>query len=381
MQQTTELFPSSAPLSVTAKAWLALHRSRLTERQLNRLVRAAREPEQIFALNPSELDQLEIPPSARKVLQALAAEGFESTEINRDWQYIQQQGIELVPLSHEHYPELLKQISDPPPLLYVKGDLKLLNQPQLAMVGSRRTSRTGSDNAFRFAREFARCGFTVTSGLALGIDAESHRGALAAKGGTIAVLGTGIDVVYPAGNRELFQQVAAAGAIISEFPLGAEPHRQRFPKRNRVISGMSLGVLVVEAALRSGSLITARCALEQDREVFAIPGSIHNPGSKGCHALIQQGAKLVATAADVMDEMQGWLPPSIPAAAIEATASQQSIEPREQQLLDFLAYDPATIDLLQHRSQWPLSEIVGLLTVLEIKGLVENQGGCYMRIG
>ncbi|MEE8057218.1 MAG: DNA-processing protein DprA [Pseudomonadales bacterium] len=372
------------------RAWLALHRTiNLSDRMLSRLIIAASAPEPIFSLSADALNTLKVSPLAQQALRALVANGVESPQLEQDWQSIQQQAIQLVPINSEHYPELLKQIADPPPLLYVKGDMALLNQPQLAMVGSRRASRQGGENAFRFAREFACYGFVITSGLALGIDAESHRGALAAKGGTVAVLGTGIDVVYPASNRQLFEQVVSQGVIVSEFPLGTAPHPHQFPRRNRLISGMSLGVLVVEAALKSGSLITARCGLEQNREVFAIPGSIQNPRSRGCHDLIQRGAKLVETTADVMEELQGWLPQSVAATVTSGAAAVTSgveetlvadIAQREQQLIDLLGHDPAPIDLLQQRSNWPMAELVALLTALELKGLVENQAGCYLRI-
>ena len=374
-----ELSPATPSSVATLRTWLALHRSALTEGMLRRLIIAAPEAELIFALSPIELTYLEIPPVAQKIIYCLANQGFESTQNDHDWQCIQQQDIQLIPISSQNYPELLKQITDPPPLLYVKGDVTLLNRPQLAMVGSRRATRAGGENAFRWARELARNGFVVTSGLALGIDAESHRGALAAEGGSVAVLGTGIDLVYPARNQPLFEQLATQGAIISEFPLGAAPHPTRFPKRNRVISGMSLGVLVVEAALRSGSLITARCALEQGREVFAIPGSLNNPGSRGCHALIQQGAKLVVTVMDIMEELQGWLP-MVEEKVCEGENHGQLLEPVEQELLNLLGFDPANLDLLQNRSQWPMAELMASLTSLELKGLVENQGGIYTRL-
>jgi DNA processing protein len=293
--------------------------------------------------------------------------------------------IQLIAINSAHYPELLKQISDPPPLLYVRGNMALLNQPQLGMVGSRNTSRQGRDNAFRFAREFALAGFTITSGLAIGIDSECHQGALAAEGKTIGVLATGVDKVYPVRNRSLFDTMVAGdkSAVISEFPLGTQPLRHLFPMRNRIISGMSLGVLVVEAALKSGSLITARCAMEQGREVFAIPGSIHSTGSHGVHALIQQGAKLVSTAADVMEELEGWLP--CPAkepkeAELQVGGSLVGLSKAEQKMLSLLGFDPVFIDLLQHQTGWPMAQLSSVLTTLELKGWVENKAGCYQRI-
>ena len=365
-------------------ALLALHRtSHLSDSMLRRLLGAVATPQQIFSLGSTELNSLEIDMPAQRALAALAATGCKSPRLEQDWQMLQQQGIQLLPVNAYHYPELLKEVCDPPPLLYVKGDPALLNRPQLAMVGSRHSSCQGGENAFLFARQLAAAGFVVTSGLALGIDTHSHRGALAADGRTVAVLGTGVDVVYPSRNRGLFDQLIDQGAIVSEFPLGTPPARYHFPKRNRLISGMSLGVLVVEAALKSGSLITARCALEQGREVFAIPGSIHSSVSRGCHQLIQHGAKLVETTEDVLEELKGWLP--------EPGNDKQRLEPlnvkpaaldvKEAALMKLLGYDPASFDVLQQRSGWPVSELIVVLTRLETKGLVENVAGRYLRPG
>jgi DNA processing protein len=305
-------------------------------------------------------------------------------QLEQDWCTVQQQNIELLPITAPQYPELLKQISDPPPLLYVVGNSDLLNEPQLAMVGSRRASRQSLDNAARFAREFARQGFTVTSGMALGIDAQCHKGALSGSGHTVAVLGTGIDVVYPARNRQLFKEIAVRGVIVSEFTLGSGPRPHSFPRRNRIISGMSLGVLVVEAALQSGSLITARLALEQNREVFAIPSSIHNLGGKGCNALIRQGAKLVETASDVLEELSGWLPANNSESDQQLSAQvelfAEPLDDRERQLLQWLSYDLQPLERLQQLSGWAVPELMAVLMSLEIKGQVENQGGCYQRL-
>ena len=196
-------------------------------------------------------------------------------------------------LHDARYPELLKQIADPPSILFVQGDVSLLAKWQIALVGSRNPSASGRDTAYEFSRYLAQDGITINSGLAMGIDAASHQGALAAGGKTIAVIGTGLDRVYPAKHRELAHEIASTGAIVSEFALGTSPRAENFPRRNRIISGLSLGTVVVEAAVKSGSLITARMAMEQGREVFAIPGSIHNPLARGCHQLIRQGAKLV----------------------------------------------------------------------------------------
>ncbi|CAG0910748.1 unnamed protein product, partial [Cyprideis torosa] len=213
----------------------------------------------------------------------------------------------ILPITSEQYPSLLRAIDDPPPLIYVVGDPNLLSYPQLAVVGSRNATRAGIANAEAFSLHLASAGLGITSGLALGIDTAAHRGALKADGITLAVAGTGLDGVYPARNRSLAEEIARTGALISEFPIGTRPSPENFPRRNRIISGLSLGTLVIEAAAKSGSLITARLASEQGREVFAIPGSIHNPLARGCHQLIRQGAKLVETGDDILEELAAIL--------------------------------------------------------------------------
>jgi DNA processing protein len=220
-----------------------------------------------------------------------------------DDEWLQMSGNHIIARGDENFPELLEQIPRPPERLYIKGDPGLLHMPSLAIVGSRNPTQAGARNAFEFARHLGAAGFCIVSGLAEGIDTAAHRGALDAGAATIAFLGHGIDRVYPAANKDLAHEIAANGALVSEFPLGTHPHKTLFPQRNRLISGVSLGTLVVEAARRSGSLITARYAGDQGREVFALPGSIHNPLSRGCHKLIRQGAKLVETAEDIVNEL------------------------------------------------------------------------------
>jgi len=213
----------------------------------------------------------------------------------------------IVSIDDETYPDLLKEIRDAPPLLYAIGRLELLKTPQIAIVGSRNCTPGGANTAEDFAHYLTEAGLTITSGLALGIDKHAHQGALSANGNTIAVVGTGIDRIYPSRNKQLAYQIAQQGLIISDFPMGTAPHSSNFPKRNRVISGLSVAILVVEATRKSGSLITARLGMEQGREVFAIPGSIHNPQAKGCHHLIRQGAKLVDQAADIIEDIGSLL--------------------------------------------------------------------------
>jgi len=285
----------------------------------------------------------------------------------------------VVTLADATYPRLLLEISDPPPLLYCDGRVDLLNRPSLAVVGSRNATAQGLRNAEQFARAFSEAGLTIVSGLALGIDAAAHRGGLAGLGSTIAVLGTGIDRVYPAQNQPLAESVAAQGLLVSEFPLATPSRRQNFPRRNRLISGLAHGCLVVEAALASGSLITARAAADQGREVFAIPGSIHSPLSRGCHALIKSGAKLVETAEDVLTELAVYRRAA--ESGSRRTGSPPAPAPQpESPLLSHLGFDPVDIDALCARSGLPAERVTAELLRLELDGQVAAlPGGLYQR--
>ncbi|MCW1247954.1 DNA-processing protein DprA [Pseudomonas sp. SAICEU22] len=257
------------------------------------------------------------------------------------------------------YPALLVQISDPPPLLFVAGDPLILEKPQLAMVGSRRASRPGMDTAAAFSRSLAGAGFVITSGLALGIDAAAHQAALDVGGLTVGVLGTGLENFYPQRNCRLAEAMIAQGsAVVSEFPLDAAPHASNFPRRNRIISGLSLGVLVVEASVASGSLITARLAAEQGREVYAIPGSIHHPGARGCHQLIRDGAALVETVEHILEALRGWQRLPLASEPVPVT----------HPLLRLLHAAPQTSEALADASGWGLSKVLAALTDLEMDG-------------
>ncbi|MCW3150442.1 DNA-processing protein DprA [Stutzerimonas stutzeri] len=269
------------------------------------------------------------------------------------------------------YPALLGELPDAPPLLFVSGDPALLELPQLAMVGSRRASRPGLDNAQAFARSLAGGGFVITSGLALGIDGAAHQGALDARGKTIAVLGTGLQRLYPQRHVRLAAAIVeAGGALVSELPLDCPPQAGNFPRRNRIISGLSLGVLVVEASLSSGSLITARLAAEQGREVYAIPGSIHHPGARGCHQLIRQGATLVESVEDILDALRGWQQ----LAPVEVTTlPQMATHP----VLAPLHAAPLSSEALAAAVGLPLSQLLAQLTELELDGLVANENGLW----
>jgi DNA processing protein len=264
------------------------------------------------------------------------------------------------------------ECANPPPLLYVTGSTELLSRPALAIVGSRNATPQGRATAEAFARSLSSAGYTIVSGLALGIDAAAHRGALEGSASTVAVLGTGIDISYPRTNEALAREIAARGAIVSEFPLGAPPLREHFPQRNRIISALARGCLVVEAALSSGSLGTARAALEQGREVFAIPGSIHSPVSRGCHWLIKQGAKLVESADDVLAELQPGF--------IRVTADPHVLA-SEAGLLPHMGYGPCAIDALTARSGLTAEAVSAMLLQLELEGRVGSlPGGLYQRI-
>ena len=285
----------------------------------------------------------------------------------------------VVTLADATYPKLLLEIPDPPPLLYCNGRVDLLNRPSLAVVGSRNATAQGLRNAQQFARAFSEAGLTIVSGLALGIDAAAHRGGLEGAGSTVAVLGTGIDRIYPAQNHALAESIAARGLLLSELPLATPSLRQNFPRRNRLISGLAHGCLVVEAAPASGSLITARAAAEQGREVFAIPGSIHSPLSKGCHALIKSGAKLVETAEDVLSELAVYRP-ALEAGPRRARPAAAPAAESESPLLSHLGFDPVDIDALCARSGLPAERVAAELLRLELDGHVAVlPGGLYQR--
>jgi DNA processing protein len=296
-------------------------------------------------------------------------------------EWLQQDNHHRVRLGSEAYPALLAGIAGPPEQLHVSGDPGILHLPALAIVGSRNPTRGGAQTAFEFARHLGAMGFCIVSGLAQGIDAAAHRGALAAGAPTVAFLGHGIDRVYPAANRDLAHEIARHGALASEFPLGTAPTRALFPQRNRLISGISLGTLVVEAARRSGSLITARLAAEQGREVFAIPGSIHNPLSRGCHQLIRQGAKLVEAADDIVAELAplaGHLLQGIDDEAISSEPPAAAADEEYVKLLDALGHDPVGVDELAERSGLTIGQVSSMLLILELEGKIEKlSGGRY----
>lgn len=290
----------------------------------------------------------------------------------------------IITFDDQRYPPQLKDLPDAPLVLYVRGDPDYLRQPQLAIVGSRNPSAAGRNTAKDFASHLSNVGITITSGLASGIDGVSHEGALQGLAGTVAVVAHGLDIVYPAQHQKLAQAISEHGAVISEMPIGTQPKRGLFPRRNRLISALSLGTLVVEAAIKSGSLITARLALELNREVFAIPGSIHNPMARGCHQLIRQGAKLVESADDILEDLR--LPDAKnalyplktePNTPENPKDPHNILDPDHQKLLKCLAYEPASIDELVDRSNFNAAEVASMLLILELEGIIVSQDGRY----
>lgn len=348
-------------------SWLALNQiPGLGGEGQRRLLQAFGTPVRIYATPAHALRQVIKPAVAELIAQGVDEAALAPTEA-----WLEEPNNSVVTLADTDYPQALLNISDPPLLLYVKGRRELLNCPALAVVGSRNATPQGLNNAGNFAQAASAAGLCIASGMAHGIDAAAHRGGLGGQGSSIAVVGTGLDKVYPAANRELAHQLAAEGALISEFPLGTPPLAANFPRRNRIISGLSLGCLVVEANLQSGSLITARMALEQGREVFAIPGSIHSPQTKGCHHLIKQGAKLVECAQDILEELGCFAGGSSPLAAA----------PGEHPLFKHLGFDPVDMDSLCQRSGLTIEALSAILLQLELEGGVATlPGGLYQRI-
>jgi DNA processing protein len=348
-------------------AWLRLTHSAGRE-TVRRLLAAFASPQGVFAASAA---------SQRAVTGSTLAEPPDELDalVQRTVAWRREgAGRHVVTLGDAAYPAALLQTADPPLLLYAQGRLELLQRPALAIVGSRNPTPQGADNARAFALHLARSGYTIVSGLALGIDGAAHEAALSAGGdaSTIAVVGTGMDRVYPSRHHELAHRIAEQGLLLSEFDLATPPLRENFPRRNRLIAGLAQGTLVVEAALASGSLITARCAAEAGREVFALPGSIHSPQSRGCHTLIKQGAQLVESAEDILAELR----PAAPAPPLEGAPTPGEGDP----LLAALGHDPATLDALVARCGWPPEQLAARLLELELDGHVARlPGGLYQR--
>jgi DNA processing protein len=359
--------------------WLRLARvPGLGDAALRKLLTAFGLPEHVFSASRAELQGV-VSEGQAAAIAAARTDADAGRAVDAALEWCAAPGNSVLTLADGGYPRALLEMPDPPPLLFLKGRAELLTRPALAVVGSRNATAQGLANAENFARALSSAGYAVVSGLALGVDAAAHRGGLAGAGSTIAVIGTGADIVYPARNRDLAHAVAAGGLIVSEFALGTPALAANFPRRNRIISGLSRGVLVVEAAQRSGSLITARMAGEQGREVFAIPGSIHSPLSKGCHALIKQGAKLVDSVDDILEELGAAAPR--PSARERSDAVRPAADGPKEALLAAMGYDAVGFDALRDRTDLPADVQSSLLMELELEGRVAQlPGGRVQRL-
>ena len=339
-------------------------------------------PERILQCSISQLENM----AGLSKKQAIAIKDIpaDSASVNIDWLNTNNTH-QIITIEDSEYPTQLKRIDNPPPVLFVQGDVTILKEPQLAIVGSRNPTQGGRDNAYEFAKYLARNGLCITSGLALGIDGFSHKGALDANAPTVSVVATGLDRVYPARHRELAHHISHQGVLVSEYTIGTPVRAQNFPRRNRIISGLSVGTLVIEAAIKSGSLITAKYASEQGREVFAIPGSIHNPLARGCHHLIRQGAKLVETAEHILEEVGPALIPFLTQASlssgsqsssnIESVVVTEITDPDQRLILEMMGYDPIPIDTLVVQTGLTIEKVSSILLILELQGQIEACGG------
>lgn len=364
-------------------AWLALARiAGISPGLRARLLAHFGTAQAVFQAPDRELAALDVDPDSRS---ALHTPDWAAVEAELRWADAPDHHI--LRESDPEWPPLLRQLSDSPALLYCHGDPSHLRDPGLAMVGSRNPTRGGRDTAHAFAGALSRMGLVITSGLAMGVDTAAHSGALDADGPTVAVLGCGPDVIYPRSNARLAERITAQGCLVSEYPPGTQPRRGHFPRRNRIIAGLSLGTLVIEAALRSGSLITARLAAEQGREVFAVPGSIHNPLARGCHRLIRAGAKLVESTEDIFEELRGLT--ELQAVNDEAHSPDSThkgsdkvarSDPEYEQLLEAVDFDPTPVDRIIERSGLTAANVSSMLLMLELEGRVESApGGRYIR--
>lgn len=328
-------------------------------------------PQNIFAADLPELASCVSAKIAAQLKQAPSERTLAQIDLTAVW--LQQVENSIVHLGHQDYPSQLLEIPDPPLLLYCKGNLNYLQKSIVAVVGSRNATVQGVQHAELFSKALSEAGWCISSGLAAGVDTAAHQGGLQGIGGTVAVIGTGIDIVYPARNRELAHQIAVKGCILSEYHLGTPAQPGNFPRRNRIISGLAQGVLVVEAAAQSGSLITARMAAEQGREVFAIPGSIHAPLSRGCHQLIKQGAKLVESAKDIVEELKG-------SPNLTSHLPQEQLEKKPVEgLLAIIGYDPIQFDMLLLQTGENIADLSAKVFELEMQGVLETLPGGLLR--
>lgn len=330
--------------------------------------------EAVFSASQSEWTQAGVTEKQQAIIKATPWE-----KVQKDLDWCQAHDCHMLSWDDERYPALLREISDPPLVLLVRGDPALLTKPQIALVGSRNPSIMGREMAGLFAQSLAKAGLVITSGLAIGIDAVCHRGALSVQGKTLAVLGSGVNSIYPVSNRKLAEQIIAEGALVSEFMPDEMAKARNFPRRNRIISGLSLGVLVIEAALKSGSLITAKYAIEQNREVFAIPGSIRNPLARGCHQLIHQGAKLVEKAEDILEELGAFRAVTEEKNNSLPESNIGKLDVKSKRLLTKIDYEATPFDVIIQRSGLTASEVSSMLLTLELLGFVQKGRGGYSR--
>lgn len=354
--------------------WLSLNQTAgLGNATICQLLAKFGSPEAIYSAKSHQLREVVDEAVAQRILSGINIEAIAPT-----LEWLKREQTHVITLADKAYPQALLEINNPPVLLYGIGHTHWLNQPCIAMVGSRNSTPQGEKNAQEFAQSLCHHGLCVVSGMALGIDAAAHRGAIQANGATIAVVGTGLDIVYPAKHRDLAHKIAENGLILSEFPLGTPSKAQNFPRRNRIISGLSLGCLVVEANIDSGSLITARLAIEQGREVFAVPGSIHSPVAKGCHQLIKQGAKLVENTADILEELKNMLPSISPLGLIDQVGSDAR---KPNTVLDCMGFDPIDFETVLTVSGLTTEKLSAMLMVMELEGKITTlSGGQYQRL-
>jgi DNA processing protein len=355
----------------------------LGSQSMLRLMRYFNDPLQAIDASPAMLQQLGLPCAVVEKIKACANTGDNNNQFinaSRNWDAMHEQNIIPIAFGDDKYPARLALIADAPAMLYTKGNLAVLKEPQVAIVGSRNASHEALALAQAFAKELAVSGITVTSGMALGIDGQAHCGAIAGGGDTCAVLGSGVDVIYPARHKSLAENIEAQGVLVSEYLPASQPRPGHFPKRNRIIAGLSCGVLVVEAALKSGSLITARLAMEYNREVFAIPGSIHNPRARGCHWLIRQGAVLVETVADMLTELESTLGEYVTGEpAKKSNSPAPKLAKNLALIIEAMGYNPISIDALSERLAIPIDELSSRLLDLELQGWVIAVAGGYQR--
>ena len=353
--------------------WLSLYLTPgLGSTWCTRLVDYFGGPQEVFKATLKDLQQIS---GLRKNAAAALAAGPDSARVEAEMKRAKKSGVSIIPLHDSSYPSRLREIHNPPFLLYVKGDPAVLDQASVGIVGARAATVYGQRIAHDLAARLFRHGLVIVSGLALGIDTAAHQGTLSAAGRTVAVLGCGLDVVYPPRNRKLYDQIPVNGALVTEYPFGTKPDGFRFPARNRIISGLSLGVVVVEAASRSGSLITAELALDQGREVFAVPGRIDSSKSEGSHRLLQEGAKLVHTVQDILEELPWSGPLHVSSTEKNHDKEGKGLSSEESRLFTFLDVYPMTIDEIINKSGFPAHKVSELLMMLELKGVVEALPG------